>query len=72
MLLMSLRLRIEELEGTLEATRTQRTEAQDNRDMLLEEVARAVTVLHVSLTVSDRALTVLDVALTVLYVALTV
>ena len=39
MLLMSLRLRIEELEGTLEATRTQRTEAQDNRDMLLEEVA---------------------------------
>jgi len=38
MLLVTLRLKIEELEGTLDTTRKQRTEAQDNRDMLLDEV----------------------------------
>lgn len=44
MLLVTLRLKIEELEGTLDTTRKQRTEAQDNRDMLLDEVTNAFRV----------------------------
>jgi hypothetical protein len=72
---------------SVDATRTQRTEAQDNRDMLLEEVTILIfegllpesqgqnmdlTVLHVALTVLYVPMTILYVAVTVLYEAWTV